>query len=149
MKNLKKNELILWCENIGFLVLIALSWANEVLDLPRHVFGGATHVNWRESVIETLLILMVWGGLRVFTKRLLRRLYYLESFPRVCAWCRKLSHGDDWLPLEEYFAKGFNIETGHGICPACKANMLAAHASAPLCPPPADRPAPDPRGSRG
>ncbi len=126
-KNLEKNALLLWLENIGFLTLIALSWANEVLDLPRHVLGGTTHTNWRESVIETILILIVWGGLRVFTKRLLRRLYYLESLPRICAWCRNLSHGEDWLPLEEYFAKGFNVEASHGICPACRAKMRADH----------------------
>jgi hypothetical protein len=125
----KKNTLLLWLADVGFLVLIALCWANQVLDLPRHLLGGTSHSNWRESVMETILILIVWAGVRVFTKRLLRRLYYLESFPRICAWCRNLSHEDEWLPLEEYFAEGFHVEASHGICPACRARMLSEHAA--------------------
>ncbi len=125
MKNRQKNEWILWCENLGFTTLIFLSWGNELLDLPRHILGGATRMNWRESVIETILILVVWFPVRFFTRKLLQRLYYLESFPRICAWCRKVSFGPDWVSLEEFFAKGFNVKASHGICPNCKDKVMS------------------------
>lgn len=67
-------------EIIGFLVIIALSWADEL-------FG--------------------------------RRLHYLEEFVRVCAWCRKLNVGEEWIPVEEFFERKFETMTSHGMCPAC------------------------------
>ncbi len=124
MRNIKKPQLILWCENIGFSAMILLSWANEFLDLPRHVFGGNTQINWRESAMETVLVLIVWTTVHVVTKRLLERLYYLEGFIHVCAWCRKVAHGDEWLPLEKYFERGFSIKTSHGMCPECAKKVM-------------------------
>lgn len=69
--------------------------------------------------MESLVALFVWLALFLTTRRLLERLYYLEDFVRVCAWCRKISDGDKWVSLEEYFAEGFAIKTSHGICPEC------------------------------
>lgn len=123
MTNLKKPQRILWYENIGFLAIIILSWANELFEMPQRVFGGSAQENWRESAMETILVLVVWASVHVFTKRLLVRLHYMEGFLRVCAWCRKIGHDDDWLPLEQYFSRGFDIKTSHGICPACTEMM--------------------------
>jgi hypothetical protein len=125
MTNLKKSQRILWYENAGFLAIIILAWANEFLDLPRLVFGGDTRINWRESAMETLLVLIVWTSVHSVTKKLLARLYYLEGFLHVCAWCKKIGHEDQWLPLEQYFSVGLKIETSHGICPACQAKLLS------------------------
>ncbi len=125
MTNRKKPQRILLIENLGFLTLVLLSWANELLDLPRIVFGGGTQVNWRESAMETLLIIVVWASVYVATRRLLARLYYLEGFLRVCAWCRKIGQEDAWVPIEQFFAKGFDVTTSHGICPACKEKVIA------------------------
>ena len=101
MTNLKKPQRMLWYENIGFLAIIILSWANELLDLPRHVFGGNTQVNWHESAMESFLVLVVWVSVHVVTRRLLARLYYLEGSLRICAWCRKVGYEDKWLSLEQ------------------------------------------------
>jgi hypothetical protein len=49
MATLKKPQRILLFENLAFLAIILLSWANEFCDLPRLLFGGNTQVNWRES----------------------------------------------------------------------------------------------------
>jgi hypothetical protein len=125
MINRKKAQRILWYEAIGFLLIIALSWLDELLSLPARLFGGVQHTNWREAAMETTIVLAVWLVVFVFTKRLLVRLYYLEGFLRVCAWCRKIGHDDEWMPLETYFSKGFDIKTSHSICPACAKKMEA------------------------
>ncbi len=125
MTHLKKPQRILWYGNGGFLAIIILSWTNELLDLPRLLFGGKTQTNWREAAIETFLVVVVWITVHTATKRLLARVHYLEGFLRVCAWCRKISHDDEWLPVEQYFAKGFDIETSHGICPACAEKAIS------------------------
>ena len=133
MTHRKQPQRILWYENLGFLAIILLSWAGEWLDVPQHVFGGTPHGDWQESATETLLVVLVWAAVHVSTKRLLARLHYLEGFLRVCAWCRKIGHGEDWLPLEQYFAKGFAVETSHGICPACaEKEMMRARDTRPV-----------------
>lgn len=119
MTNFIRPQLILWCENIGFLALIILSWANELLDLPHHVFDIHTRGNWRESAMESIIILIVWLSVHAVTKRLLRRLYYLEGFLRLCAWCRKVARDEEWLSLEQYVERDFRVQTSHGMCPDC------------------------------
>lgn len=110
---------ILWYEAIAFLAIIVLSWVNELSDLP-YLVGGLPYVpNWRESALETLIVLLVAVPVMILTKRLVSRLYYLQGFLRVCAWCRKLEHESEWIPLEEFFERKFKTETSHGMCQAC------------------------------
>lgn len=114
---------ILWYEAIGFLVIIALSWINELSDLP-HLVGARQYLpNWRESALETLIVLLVAIPVMMLTRRLVSRLYYLEGFLRVCAWCKKLEHRGEWVPLEDFFARRFETQTTHGICIACADEM--------------------------
>ena len=119
MPRSQKTRRILWYQAAGFLTIIALSWLDELLSLPSVLFGGMAHSNWRESAMETVVIMLVWIPSFVLTRRLLARLFYLENFLRICAWCRKIGHQDQWLPIEEYFSRGFAIETSHSICPEC------------------------------
>jgi hypothetical protein len=116
---------ILWCEGIGFLAIIVLSWVNELSDLP-HLISGVQYIpNWRESALETPIVLLVGIPVMIFTKRIVSRLYYLEGFLRVCAWCKKLEHNGEWIPLEEFFASKFQTETSHGMCLACMEEVTA------------------------
>jgi hypothetical protein len=123
MTGFPKPRRILWYENLGFLAIIVLSWLDELAGLPRLVFGGDTRVNWRESAMETILVVIVWGLVHFATKKLLDRLHYLEGFQRICSWCKKVAYHDEWLPIEEYFERGFSVRTSHGICPACAKKM--------------------------
>lgn len=110
---------ILAVEIVGFLAMIGLSWANELFGLPSLIFGGGHRVNWPESLLETLIIALVAIPMLVLTRRLVLRLHYLEEFMRVCAWCRKLSVGNEWIPLEEFFERKFDTPTSHAMCPTC------------------------------
>jgi len=119
MAQSKQSRRILWYQAFGFLVIITLSWLDELLSLTARFFGGAKYSNWRESAIETIVVLAVWLPLFVITKRILARLYYLEGFLRVCAWCRKIGRDNEWLLLEQFLSRGFDVKTSHGICPEC------------------------------
>lgn len=119
MARSKKASRILWYQANGFLIIISHAGMDELISLPSRIFGGVPHSNWRESALESVVALLVWIPLYFFTRRILERLYYLDDFVRVCAWCRKIGDGADWIPLEEYFSKGFDIKTSHGICPTC------------------------------
>jgi hypothetical protein len=124
MINRNKPQRILWYEASGFLFIIVLSWVDELFNLPSLLFGGTEHSNWREAAMETIIVLTVWLIVFLLTRRLLARLYYLEKFLRVCAWCRKIGRGDEWLSMEQYFDKDFDVKTSHGLCPACAKKMM-------------------------
>ena len=64
-------------------------------------------------------ILAIWLWVHLTTKRLLKRLHYLEEFMHVCSWCRKVGHEGQWLTTEEYFGSKFATQTSHGICEEC------------------------------
>ena len=125
MGNRSKKNRILWYESIGCIILILLSWADEIFCLPYLLFGGGEcHPNWRESAMETVVILIIFIPLLILMKRLSARLFYLEDFLRICAWCKKICYGDEWLPIEEYFEKGFDTQTSHGVCPTCAEKIV-------------------------
>ena len=124
MKFFRGASGILWYESAGFLLLIALSWTDEWGGLSQRLFGGGPHTrDWRDSALQTLIIIYVWAIVWGLTKRLVDRLHYLGKFLRLCAWCRKVGHRGKWMKLEEYFAEGFHIPTTHGMCPECLKRM--------------------------
>ena len=119
MRTQTKASNVLMYEGIGFSFIIALSWIDELSDLP-HFFGASQYVpNWRESALETLIVVAVAIPVLILTKRLASRLFYLEGFLRVCAWCKKLDHNGEWIPVGEFFESKFQMATSHGMCVAC------------------------------
>lgn len=49
-----------------------------------------------------------------------RKIQKLESFLRVCCYCRKVcDENDDWRPLEEHIHRRTGAEFSHGMCPEC------------------------------
>jgi hypothetical protein len=118
-RNVKKRNSVLKVEAAGFLVLIALSWLTEALKVPYYLFGEPFAPNWHRAILRTVVVLLIWGWVHLLTRRLLKRLYYLEDFLRICSWCRKVSDGDEWLGMEQYFSSKFATRTSHGMCPEC------------------------------
>jgi hypothetical protein len=66
MKTAQKAHHILAYESLGFALIIIMSWVDEVFSLPYHLFGGVGHSNWRESVLETAVVLVVWAAVYRF-----------------------------------------------------------------------------------
>jgi hypothetical protein len=124
MTNKRRANRILWIECIGFFLIIALSWVDELAQLPRLIFGGVAQPNWRESALESLVILAIWLCVFAATRRLLKRFYYLEDQLKMCAWCRRLETGGEWLSLEDYLHKELSVTTSHGICTKCGRQLL-------------------------
>jgi hypothetical protein len=110
---------VLWYEIAAFILLVAVSWIDELFGIPARLFGGPHHPNIREAILETIVILMVAIPIVIRTRRVVARLFYLEGFLRVCAWCQKVEHGGDWVPIAEFFQQRFDARTSHGMCPDC------------------------------
>ncbi len=120
MKVIKGGGSVILYECLGFGLILLLSALNNIFGLSHLVVGGEGAVSrWRFGVMETVIILLIWAFVFSITRRLLRHVHDLEGMLRVCAWCRKIGHGDKWMRLEDYFAEGLRIGTTHGICPDC------------------------------
>jgi len=115
---------ILTYEIIGFLTIVGLSWINEI-ELSQLLSESQYFPNWRESVLESFIVLLTAIPVLALTKRLASRLYHLEGFLRVCSWCKKLEHNGEWIPLEDFFERKFETETSHGMCQACSTELRA------------------------
>ena len=126
MKEKTRASKLLLYQGFGFIALIAVSWINESLDLRTLVLGEHPYISdFRESTLEMLFVLAVWLVVCGSTQRMLARTRELESFMRVCSWCRRIGSESRWLPMEEFFAKRFQTPTSHGICDECMARQQA------------------------
>lgn len=105
-------------------------WTAELLHLPHHFFGDSPDWMWTRITIRTVALLSIWLAIHLTTSRLLKRLHELESYLRICSWCRKVSDKNEWRTLEDYFDTRFQTSTSHGICPACAQNQLDTHFTA-------------------
>ena len=111
---------MLGLEAVGFLLIVAIIWMDELFDLPHLMFGAArTPVRWVEGIIESLLTLAVGAAVVAISYGAFRRIEYLESLIVMCAWCRKVRSGEDWLSMEDYLERQQQARTSHGICEVC------------------------------
>lgn len=116
----KYPEKILAYEAGGFLAIIAMILLDEIFEFPKRFFTVYTnHPEVWEGSFEIITILVIAITILLMTNRLVSRLFYLEGFLRVCAWCRKINHEGGWNTLEDYFSSGFDTRTTHGMCPEC------------------------------
>lgn len=113
---------IVWFEIVAFAAIIAISWASEY-GLETAFFGEHYTRDWRDPILQTVITLSVAIPTIVLTARLSRRLHYLERFLRVCAWCRRIGHGENWVSLEEFLRVKLDARASHGICPECSAKL--------------------------
>lgn len=108
---------------IGFLILAALVWMDELLDLPHVLFGApASPHRIAEALLESVVVVLLGIAVSAWTIRAARRLAYLESFVVLCAWCRRVRHEGTWLSLETFLAQ-HRARTSHGLCPDCELKM--------------------------
>jgi hypothetical protein len=119
MKKVKARNSVLWIEAGGFLFLIMMSWLVEVLRIPHYLFNEPFVPHWNRALLRTVVVLLIWGWVFLLTRRMLKRMHHLEEFLRICSWCRKVCHDDEWLKLEDFFNSRFSTRTSHGMCPEC------------------------------
>jgi hypothetical protein len=124
---------VLLYQSVGFIVIIALTFLDELLALPSLVFGDTSVItDFRASSVKMLLILAVWFLVAGSTRRILAHVRYLEGFMRICAWCHHIDFKDQWVSMEDFLQRGFETPTTHGICPICLAKQKEAIRKAKL-----------------
>jgi len=110
---------VLWYEAAAFSVLLALLWANELLDLPYRLGSAATPINWLELSLETSVLAAVATLTLLTTRSLLGRIRHLEGFLHICSFCKRVHVGERWIPIESYVRERTDVDFSHGLCPDC------------------------------
>ena len=111
---------MLGLEGLGFLLIVAIIWMDELFDLPHLLLGAPpTPVRWGEGMLESLLTVAVGLTVLMITYRAFRRIEYLESLVVMCAWCRRVRSGKEWLSVEHFLEQQHQLRTSHGICETC------------------------------
>jgi hypothetical protein len=114
----------------GFAVTLALLWANEFGDLPHRLLGApATPLNWRESVLESVVVLVVAAGTIWWTARALAAIHILGGNFPYCICCGKVHVDGEWTPRGRYIARHKDTLLSDGLCPECKGDLMAEEAS--------------------
>jgi hypothetical protein len=120
MENKSYLTRIILYQNLGFLAVIVVCFFDELLKLPALIFSSDPFAFlYRRPTLEMLLFLAIWLLVNQSTRRLLKRVRQLESFLRVCAWCRRIDYKGEWVKLEDFMEQSFDTPTTHGICPEC------------------------------
>lgn len=113
---LSKN--IIRFEMLGFLIVIAMLWLNEVLDLPHRLLGApATPINFVESIIETIIVLVLAVIVILLTRFLLKKI--LKGILPVCIFCKNIREDDQWISIDSYIRDHSEIDFSHSLCPQC------------------------------
>lgn len=127
------EKVILGLELTGFAAVMAILWLDEYVDVPFRLFGALkTPPRPQEFWFEALAVLLVATGVVLATLWVFRRLRFLENFIQVCAWCRKVNVGEEWVSFEQYLKREHDVKSSHGICPTCRATASARPAAAIL-----------------
>ena len=100
-------------------IIIAYLWLEELLDLPWFFGFKHTPVNWVESLMETVVIILAAAVVIGLSNRLLKRIAYLEGFHTICAHCKRIRVGTQWLTVEQYMQRHSSLRLSHSICPEC------------------------------
>ncbi len=120
------EKVILGLELTGFAAVIAVNWLDEFVDLPHRLFGALqTPLRPQEFWFESLTVLLVAALIVSATLWVFRRLRFLEDFLQVCAWCRKVNVGEEWVSFEQYLKRETDVQLSHSICPECRAAASA------------------------
>jgi len=125
MKNKYTLKKVVIIEFIVFLLLIMFFWIEEIFDLPYIIFNEEpTPINYVESLMETVVITIVFGILLYQTIKINLSMEKLESYIYVCARCHKIFINGEWISLDKYFNEYANKKTSHGLCDVCKRTCI-------------------------
>lgn len=115
-----KFAIIYW-ELLGFLLAALLLWLDELFDFPYHLLGApATPINWRESILESVSVMILAAVVVTMTYRALRRIRYLEEFMRICPSCKRVFSGGVWISMDQYLAEQTEVRMLRGLCSYCE-----------------------------
>jgi hypothetical protein len=118
---------IVYWEWLGFGLAILMLWIDEILDVPHFLLGAAaTPVNWAESAMESVFLLILALVVTAQSRRALSRIRYLEAFLRVCRQCKRIFSNGLWVPFDQYLSEQTDVRVSQGLCADCEKSLYSS-----------------------
>lgn len=116
----RRQRRILLLEAAGFAVLVAITWADVELILPRvsRSLSAATG-SLLISLTETAWILGLGFFVINLQVRNQKRIRVLEGVLSTCSFCKRIEKGGRWIQIEQYVRDNSEAVFSHGLCPDC------------------------------
>ncbi|MEJ2038310.1 MAG: hypothetical protein P8X55_05175 [Desulfosarcinaceae bacterium] len=123
MGNKRMRSVLIW-QALILILFLAMTFANEVFDLPHWLLGDeATTWGQRsgEVAIEFVIFTLVIIIELLINKSLFQRIKILEGFLPICAGCKKIRNQEDrWEQIENYISTHSLVQFSHSLCPDCQ-----------------------------
>jgi hypothetical protein len=72
-----------------------------------------------EAIMDSTMLITLCGLVLWMTYAQLKQIRYLEGFLHVCAFCKKIKVGNEWIPIESYITSNSEALFSHSFCPEC------------------------------
>ena len=121
----------LFWHGLGFVTIVMVLWADKLFQIWQHLgVGDENTETYLEVSAKSGVVVLLWIFSAYKIYLIVSRLSYLETFLHVCAWCRKIEVEQQWLTVEQHFARQTGVRASHGICPECASKMERDYAQA-------------------
>ena len=128
MENKKLFSKIIVLELLGIAAVIVSFWFCEIVELPHLLLDTPeTPINIGEACIETGIVLVCGTWMVLQTRRLIKKIRYLEGFLHVCSFCQKINIDNEWIPLQTYIKQQTEAQISHSFCPECYAKHFGPY----------------------
>lgn len=122
-------RVILLVQALGFIIIAAFLWLDELVDLPHVLYGTPeTPINYSEVFMESALVILLGAIVMAISVRLMRRIMELESLFSTCIVCEKVCvPGADpevqasWKEVDTFKLDRAGSHFSSSICPECRA----------------------------
>lgn len=109
---------------MAFVLLVALIWADAVLDLPTLLFRlPETRFNWYRACILTASVIVV--GFITIAHAYVQQRKALKGLIKICSYCHRVQVDEQaWKRMEDFVEARTLAEFTHGVCPNCYQHVI-------------------------
>jgi hypothetical protein len=126
-KNITIKTIIL-IEALGFLIVAAFLWLDELVDLPHAIFSTEpTPTNYAEVIMESVLVIVLGIIVAAISIMLMKHIMKLESLFSVCLVCEKVcmpgyerNSQESWKEMDLFIIDRAGSNVASDVCPQCK-----------------------------
>ena len=119
MEVTKASKRIIAVEIIGMSSIIVLLWLDDFVDLSSLFGVPYKTMLLLQTIVTTILCILVLFWLTSKTRIILKRLKRLEGLLPVCSFCKKIRVNEEWVAIERYVSEHSDAVFSHGFCPEC------------------------------
>jgi len=91
-----------------------------LLQQSEEAYQNAARINSDLSIL--LIVIGIGFILLIFV--LLRRLQHMQEMIKICAWSKLIEYEGEWMSIEDYLTRRFNVQITHGMSDVEAKKML-------------------------